>query len=459
LTAHRPAQLEIRMGSTSHCVSRRSVLKAGTAAAVGVGGASLPAWFIEQLRAEPAPAQPRSANDTPGIALVGCGGRGRGDAKDAQKFGRIVAVCDVDASHREGAALEFGVGEQYSDFRKLMEGKDVDVIINGTPDHWHTLVNLHAVKCGKDVYTEKPLTLTIDEGKHLRAAVKKTGRVLQTGSQQRSDPTFRLAAELVRNGRLGKLKRITTFVPAGLNAGPFYAAPLPRSLDWDMWLGQAPKVRYVPQRCHLTFRFWYDYSGGTITDWGAHHNDIARWAIGIDGPVAVEGRPTVEMVPGGFTAASEYHVEFTYANGLKHVCRTTTSESPFGKEQGEPAVGAMRNGVFFEGEHGWIYVRRAHLAASEEALLTDPLPSGAERLGSGDDHMGNFFDCVRSRKTPVADVESAHRSVTMCHLGSIAIRLRRPLRWDPLREQFVGDDEANAFVAREQREPWTYAAV
>jgi predicted dehydrogenase len=443
---------------TSCQSSRRSVLKSGLAAGAL---ASLPAWFAEQVLAESVPtAAPKSPNDKPGIGLVGCGGRGQHDAKEASKYGRVVACCDVDSSHAEGASVEFG-GDAFvtNDFRKLMERKDVDIVINGTPDHWHTLVNLHALKCGKDVYTEKPLTLTIDEGKHVRDAVKQTNRVMQVGSQQRSDPKFRLAAELVRNGRLGKMRKITVFVPAGLNGGPFKGKPAPKTLDWDMWQGQTRAVPYVPERCHQSFRFWYDYSGGTITDWGAHHNDIARWALGVDGPVHVEGRPTCEMTPGGYTAQAQYHVEFTYADGLKHICRTTNADSPFGKEIAQPAVGEMRNGIVFEGDNGWIWISRAGLDASDPALLSEPLPSNAERLYVSNDHMANFFECVRSRKAPVADVEAGHRSVTMCHLGSIAVRLGRPLRWDPAKEQIVGDDEAQSYVAREQRKPWTYEMV
>jgi predicted dehydrogenase len=438
--------------------TRRRVIKTGLEIATF---ATLPAWFLEQVLAEPAPARPKGANDTIGIGLVGCGGRGRFIAKEAQKFGRLVACCDVDKSHAEGAALEFGVSDQYTDFRKLIERKDVDVILNGTPDHWHTFVNLHAVRSGKDVYTEKPLTLTIDEGKRLRQAVQQTNRVLQTGSQQRSDPKFRLAAELIRNGRLGKIRQVTTFIPAGLVGGPFKSTAPPNTLDWDMWLGQTRKVPYVPERCHQNFRFWYDYSGGTITDWGAHHNDIARWALGEVGPVAVRGNPTINTTPGGYTAPSEYRVEYVYANGVKHVCRTTTSESPFGKIIAEPVPGTLRNGVFFEGDAGWIYINRDGLQASDEALIKEPLPGDAKPLyaNATNDHMGNFFDCVRSRKTPIADVESAHRSVTMCHLGVISMKLGRPLKWDPAKEDFVDDAEASKYVSREQRKPWTYEAV
>jgi predicted dehydrogenase len=409
--------------------------------------------------AQSVPEKSGSANDTIGIGLVGCGGRGRADTEAAQQFGRVVAVCDVDAEHREKAALDFGDVPHTGDVRELIARKDVDVIVNGTPDHWHTLVNLHAVKNGKDVYTEKPLTLTIDEGKRLRDAVRQNKRVVQVGSQQRSEANFLLAAELIRNKRLGKLHRVTVSLPAGPVGGPFQAKPVPKGLDWDMWLGQTPKVPYVPERCHLTFRFWHEYSGGTITDWGAHHNDIARWALGVDGPVAVQGHPTLEMTPGGYTTPSQYHVEYTYADGLKHVCRTTTSETFFGKDQGEPPPGMMRNGIMFEGENGWIYVRRGTIQASDEALIKDPLPAGAHRLYASRNHMGNFFECVRSRKDPVADVEAGHRSVTICHLGALAMRLGRPLKWDPVKEDFVGDAEASGYVAREQREAWSYAKV
>jgi predicted dehydrogenase len=343
----------------------------------------------------------------------------------------------------------------------LEKQKDLAVVLNGTPDHWHTLVNIAAMRAGKDVYSEKPLTLTIDEGKHLLAVQRNSKRVLQTGSQQRSDPKFRLVCELVRNGRIGKLRRVTTVLPAGLNQGPFKTQKPPETLDWDTWQGQAPKVAYVPQRTHATFRFWYEYSGGTITDWGAHHNDIALWAMGLErsGPVSVEGRSLADYIPGGYTAASQYRVEYAYANGVRHVCRTTTSDGPFGSFDHEPVPPETRNGVWFEGTEGWIYVRRGELQASDEALLNEPLAGNAERLYESNDHMGNFFDCVRTRKPPVAEAEIGHRSVSVCHLGSISIRLGRRLKWDPEKEQFVGDEEANGYLARAMRAPWGYDKV
>jgi predicted dehydrogenase len=393
--------------------------------------------------------------------LIGCGGRGRGIARGARRHGDVVAVCDVDVGHAEQASKSFGGANIFTDFRKVVELDDVDVVLNGTPDHWHTLVNIAAVQAGKDVYTEKPMTLTIDEGKRLVKAVKKSGRILQVGTQQRSNHDFRLACELVRNGRLGKLTDVWVGLPQGLRGGPFKTSPVPERLNWDYWLGQAPKVDYVRERCHTNFRFWYDYSGGTMTDWGAHHNDIALWGIGADrsGPVTIDGKPRVEMIEGGYTAYSDYRVEYTYANGVRHVCETVDTDSIFGAPVKKPAPGKFRIGVKFDGTEGWIYVTRGSIKASKPELLSEPLPSDAERLYASNDHMGNFFECVRSRKAPICDVETGHRSASICHLGVISVRLKRKLNWDPKRERFVGDDEANSYVARTMRKPYDYSMI
>src|SRR5919197_841512 len=304
--------------------TRRTFLRTAAAASV------LPAWYLDECRAQLEPKSPTARNDTPGIALIGCGGRGRGIAGSAKRFGRIVAVRD---------------------FRKVMERKDVDVVLCGTVDHWHTFVSLAAMRAGKDVYCEKPLTLTVDEGKRLTEAQAETKRVFQTGSQQRSDKNFHLACTLVRNGRLGKIKEVDVWLPAGRREGPFKSAPVPKNLDWDMWQGQTPAVEYVPERTHVTFRYWWEYSGGTITDWGAHHNDIALWALGHKGPVKVSGKPTVEMIPGGFTAASEYAIEYTYADGVVHRCRSTTANNWAG---GVVDKTGQQHGVKFTGTDGWI---------------------------------------------------------------------------------------------------------
>src|SRR6476660_7863817 len=294
----------------------------GTAAA-----ATLPAWFLDECRAQPQPKTPTTKAEKPGIALVGCGGQGQGDLGNAARFGRVVALCDVDDNHLAAAAKKWPAAAHEHDFRKVMDRKDVDVVICGTVDHWHTLVSLAAMRAGKDVYCEKPLTLTIDEGKRLVEAQAKTKRVLQTGSQQRSDKNFHLACTLVRNGRLGKIKEVDVWLPAGRREGPFRPAPVPKGFDWDLWQGPTRAVEYVPERTHVTFRYWWDYSGGTMTDWGAHHNDIVLWGLGHAGPVKVSGKPTVEMIPGGFTASSEYAVEYTYADGVVHRCRSTAANA------------------------------------------------------------------------------------------------------------------------------------
>ena len=449
--------------------SRRRFLKATVLAAASSG---LPAWFIEENRAFADNARPPAASDRPNIALIGCGGQGRGDAHGASRFGNLVAVCDVDENRARQASAQFADAKTHNDYRKLLERDDIHVIINGTPDHWHTFINLAALKAGKDVYGEKPLTLTIDEGKHLVAAAKKSGRIFQVGSQQRSDARFRLACELVRNNRIGKLTHIVTALPAGPRQGPFAQAPVPPELNWDFWLGQTPVVPYVPQRCHGTFRYWFEYSGGTMTDWGAHHNDIALWAMGLDhsGPVTIEGRSLVEMIPGGYTTAAEYHVTYTYANGIRHDCISVNDQGggprtrPGRRQRINPADGRPgrieQHGVLFEGANGWIWVTRGGINASAPDLLAQPLSASAERLYVSNDHMANFFDCVKSRRPPICPPAVGHRAASVCHLGVISMRLGgRKLRWDPQKEQMVDDAEAQAFVGRAQREPYTYSHV
>jgi predicted dehydrogenase len=437
--------------------SRRTFLKASAAATL------LPAWFVEACRSQDKPAPPSSPNEKPNIALIGCGGRGRGIAQEAGKFANFVAVCDVDAKHAEEASKQFKGAKVYKDFRKLLERKDVDAVLNGTPDHWHTLVNLAALKAGKDVYSEKPLTLTIDEGKRLVAAVRDSGRILQTGSQQRSDPRFRLVCELVRNGRIGKLTRITTILPAGPNRDSFKKVAQPAELDWDVWQGQTPEHEYIAERCHLWFRYWLDYSGGTMTDWGAHHNDIALWAMGLDhgGPDTIAGKLLAKPVPGGFTAPAEYEVEYTYANGVHHRCQSSPADTIFGSPESKAKTKSKmeHHGVKFEGTEGWIFVTRGHSEASRPELLEEKLVSPKVRLYVSDNHMGNFFECLRSRKAPICTAEIGHRSASVCHLGVIALRLGRKLKWDPAKEEFVDDREANGYLAREMRKPYSYDMI
>ena len=445
------------MTSKSLITSRRSFLKTAGAMAAA---SSLPSWFIEECAAQGTKRQAVSIppSERINLALIGCGGQGRGDARNAQRYGKIVAVCDVDIRRLGNARKDFPDAEGYSDFRKLLERKDIDAVICGTVDHWHTLVSMAAMKAGKDIYCEKPLTLTIDEGKRLVEVQRQTKCVLQTGTQQRSSIYFRLACNLIRNNRIGKINKVEVWIPAGLRQGPFKSSPVPEGFDYDFWLGQTPKVEYVKERTHFSFRYWWDYSGGTMTDWGAHHNDIVLWALDMDssGPVSIEGRQLVEMIPGGFTAASEYEVTYTYANGIVHTCKSTTASEWHG---GVKDPKGQQHGIKFHGSEGWIWVTRGSIKASERRLLTEKLPNDARYVYLSNDHMGNFIDCVKSRKVPICPVETGHRSASLCHLGVIAIRLGRKLKWDPVNEQFIGDTEANRYIVREMRKPYDYSMV
>ena len=421
--------------------SRRNFLKA--ASGLLAGGIATPYWITSHAQAA------QSKNDRFVVAAIGLGGQGTGIAKRAGQFGDIVAVCDVDRQHAERAREQFGgKAEIYGDYRKLLERKDIDAVTIGTPDHWHTAIALAAIRAGKDVYCEKPLTLTIDEGKVLVKAVAETQRVFQVGTQQRSDARFRQACELVRNGRLGKLQKVTVSLPKSTRTGgPFETKPVPEGLDWQLWQGQAPEHGYSPERCHHDFRWWYEYSGGIMTDWGAHHMDIAHWAMGIErgGPIAIEGkmsgaernRINDARQSNSFNTPAEFTVDFLYPNDVR-------LQVVLGDE-----------GVLFEGDQGRLYVNRGRITGKPvEELAERPLPADAVKLYKSNDHMGNFFECIKSRETPISDVESQHRSVSACHLANISLRLGRKLKWDAAKEAFVGDDEANGMLSRPQRSPY-----
>lgn len=365
-------------------------------------------------------------------------------------YGDIVAVCDVDKNVRDPAKAAFGsTPRDFEDYRDLLARKDVDIVTIGTPDHWHTKIVIDACRAGKDVYCEKPLTLTIDEGKILRDVVKETGRVVQVGSWQRSDHRFRQAVEMVRQGRIGKLQTVDIVLGKNKTGGPFPVRPVPGNFNWDLWQGQTPKVPYLEERSHYTFRWWYEYSGGQMTDWGAHHLDIAQWAID-SYPIEIEGEAKYPNVKDGFNVALDFSATYTYANGVV----MTVSDTG-------------RNGIMFTGDQGRIFVNRGTLQGKPvEDLSSNPLtrkdwnvydfdnldrPERAGKLDAIINHMGNFFDCVEARKTPVSDIESQHRSVSTCHLGNIAMRVGRKVKWEPEAEQFPGDDEANSHLRREQR--------
>lgn len=435
--------------------SRRRFLKTATAIAAG---AALPDWFVREGAAQQAEPEGQAGRDQVRIGLIGCGGQGTGDAENASRFGKVVAVCDVDASHVGAARKKFAGAEGYADFRKLLERKDVDVIVCGTVDHWHTIVSLAAMKAGKDVYCEKPLTLTIDEGRRLVEVERQTKRILQTGTQQRSDPRFRLVCNLVRNGRIGKIQRVEVWLPAGLRDGPFKTSAVPEGFNYDFWMGPTPKVDYVKERTHFSFRYWWEYSGGTMTDWGAHHNDIVIWALDQErsGPTVIEGKQLVEMIPGGYTAASEYEVTYTWPNGVIHTCRSTTASEWHG---GVKDPKGQQHGIKFIGADGWIWVTRGQISASDPAILNDKLPDDAKRVYVSNDHMGNFMKCVKTRQAPICPAEVGYRSASVCQLGVIAIRLGRRLRWDPVKTEFIDDAEANKYVAREMRKGYDFGMV
>ncbi len=365
-------------------------------------------------------------------------------------YGDIVAVCDVDRNVRDQAKAAFGsTPASFEDYRDLLARKDVDVVTIGTPDHWHTKMVIDACRAGKDVYCEKPLTLTIDEGKQLAQVVRQTGRVVQVGSWQRSDERFRLAVEMVRAGRLGKLQKVEIVLGKNGVGGPFVPRTPPGHLNWDLWQGQTPDVPYIEERSHYTFRWWYEYSGGQMTDWGAHHVDIAQWAID-SYPVEIDGNAKFPNTENGFNVPIDFEVSYRYAND---VTMTVTDTGD--------------NGILFTGDEGRIFVNRGKLTGGAGR---DPLQSSVEpkrleglRLRQYDSptsrrkarchHQpyGNFFDCVQSKRKPISDVESQHRSVSTCHLANISMRLGRKLRWNPETEFFINDKEADAMLQREQR--------
>lgn len=388
--------------------------------------------------------------ERPGVGAIGLRYQGSVIAHKAAMYGDVVAVCDVDKNVRDPVKAAFGsTPKDYEDYRDLLSNKAVDIVTIGTPDHWHTKMIIDACRAGKDVYCEKPLTLTIDEGKVLRRVVRETGRVVQVGSWQRSDHRFRQAVEMIHQGRIGKLKKVDVVLGKNAVGGPFDRRPVPRHFNWDLWQGQTPEVPFIEQRAHYTFRWWYEYSGGQMTDWGAHHLDIAQWAID-SYPVAIEGQAKFPDVQDGYNVATDFKVTYQYANGVVLTVLDTG-----------------RNGILFTGDRGRIFVNRGTLSGKPvEDLESRPLPREswqayefdnlerpvrAGKLDAIINHMGNFFDCVRSRRRPVSDIESQHRSVSTCHLGNISMRLGRKLQWDPDSEQFTNDPQANQQLSRPQR--------
>jgi predicted dehydrogenase len=446
------------------------------------GAASLSALAVGE--AFGGQATPRS--ERPLAAVVGVGGRGRDLAEwQTPPFADVVAICDVDLGKTERTVQTVlkNTGrkvEVYQDYRRILDRKDIEVVVVATCDHWHTKITVDACRAGKDVYCEKPLTLTIDEGKILRKVVAETGRVVQVGTQQRSGLHFHIACNLVRNGRIGKLKQVGVIVPGGgfrVSNTTCVEEPIPERLNWDMWLGQAPARPFC--RARLNFRGWWDYSGGVITDWGAHYMDIAHWGMGGEevGPISVEaqgynpnlGKPEYSDQFSPFSARLEYPdgVEMWFLN---------TYAEPRGpdKDALQPVVDRLYGqvpeqlkkiqvpdgGVLFTGTQGSIFVGRRLVTAEGIGELQDiPLPDASHVRWRADmfSHMRNFIDCVRTRQRPISYVADHHRGLIPCHMTNIALRMGRKLRWDPKREEFVGDREATALLRRTQRKPYEIA--
>lgn len=454
-------------------LSRRGFL-ARSIGALGMAG--FPHWYAHELLAlqqeKAADVKRFGPNDRVQFGVIGSGDRSKQLIGDLSRHPgwQIIALCDVDKSHREEVSgrLKKHYDEKkipqvdialYNDFRELVARKDIDAVLIVTPDHWHTIPAVAAAKAGKDIYLEKPMTLTIAEGRPLIKAVRNNKRILQVGSQQRSDARFRLAIELVRNGRIGKLQTIETRIGGAPRGGPFKQENPPEGLDWDFWLGQTPKVPYIKQRCHYEFRWWYEYSGGKGTDWGAHHNDIAQWGLDMDnsGPISVESKGEAPVKPGDsqyplhYNCHTQFEITFKYASGVTLLCKSGWENSMLYKDKGED------NGVIFVGDKGSIFVNRGKIIASDKKIIDEPLPQDAVRVYHSSNHMGNFLEGVRNRKDPICNVDIGHHSVTVCHLGNISLRLGgKKLQWNPEAEQFTGDGaaEGNKMVKREMRAPW-----
>jgi predicted dehydrogenase len=437
--------------------SRRDFLKTSAATAAA---ASVPFWFATGSDQAAAFASP---NERPVVGCIGTGSQWQGyDGPRALQFFDCVTVCDVDSEHA-GKGRELVQKHQQGkevkiegDYRRVLDRKDVDVVTVVTPDHWHTKIVIEAMQAGKDVYCEKPLTLTIDEGKQIIKVLQETKRVFQVGTQQRSEMhlNFLKAVAMVQDGRIGQVKRAICDIGHEPPGGPFKKTTPPANLNWERWLGQAPLVEYIPERCHYQFRWWYEYSGGKLTDWGAHHVDIAQWAIGMDhsGPTTIEpahfkfpvpfknGYPTVDDC---YNTPVAFSVRCLFPNGPEILI---VDHSPGG------------NGVTFEGTKGTFHVGRSRESLNGtpvEELKTRPLPEGLiTKLYKGKKpghHMGNFAECVKTREQPVSDVYTHHRAITTCHLANISMRLGRSITWDPETQQIVGDKEAQKWQSREQR--------
>ena len=396
------------------------------------------------------------------FGCIGVGRMGRGDMREVmgRKEARIIAVCDVDSQRAKDAQqlVEKHYAAQsvdgsykgcaaYGDFRELVGREDIDAVLIATPDHWHVLPALAAARAGKDIFLQKPLSLTIEEGRVLSDTVRRYRRVFQVGSQQRSESRFRFACELVRNGRIGKLRTVKVGFGTDPGTTPQPPMPIPKNLDYNMWLGPAPWADYTEKRVHPESGYgrpgWLrisDYGAGMITGWGSHHNDIAQWGMGTEltGPVEVQAEAEFPK-DGLWDVHGAFRIEYTYANGVKVICADSKKN---------------KQGILFEGTQGWVYVKRGTIDAEPKSLLTSTIGPNEIHLYESNSHKGNLLECIKTRNETVAPVEVGHRSCSVCLLGEIAMRLGKKLKWDPERERFTNDDQANSMLSRPMRSPW-----
>ena len=406
-------------------------------------------------------------NDKPNIGCIGVGSMGTGDARGHANFGNIVAVCDVDERHANRAKNSDRIGkgkaDVYEDYRKVLDRKDIDVVSIVTPDHWHIKIAVEALEAGKHVFCQKPLSLTLEENQLIRRACEKhKDRVFLVGTQQRSDKNrFLRAVNMVQKGLLGKIKKVTVGINGSPTGGPFPVAEVPKELNWEMWQGQAPLEEYREKRCHYQFRWWYEYSGGKFTDWGAHHVDIAMWALekngAKQGPVEIDGTNCEHPVPyekgyatqkDAYNTSHKFSVIHRFADGI--IMDVTSGGD---------------NGITFEGEKGRIFVNRGKIVGKpiEENWDKDDF-SGDDlmKLYKGKPHEGhknNFYRCIREGGLTVSDPFSHVQAMAACHLSVVAARLGRKIKWNPIKESMVGDEEAQSFVARNRREGYDILKV
>lgn len=413
-----------------------------------------------------------SPNARPVFATIGLRNQGWAITSKSFRFADFAALADVDenvlgANVEKTKKAQKKAPDAYADYRKVLDRKDIDAVMIATPDHWHTKIAVEAMLAGKDVYCEKPLTLTIAEGKLIEKVVKQTGRVFQVGTMQRTESgqRFLQAVALVKAGRIGTVKRVTCGINGMNPSEQIPVVDVPDGLDWDTWLGPAPKVPYralpeirkgygggVPlySNCHYAFRNWHEYSGGKLTDWGAHHVDIACWALGASetGPSAItpleftlpveykDGHPVVDD---RYNAATKFRIRADMPNDVEMII---TSEGD--------------NGILFEGTKGRFFVNRGRISGRPvEDLKKNPLPEGAvEDVYGGKvsaNHTANFIEGMNARTQPISDVWTHNRMLEICHLSNIAMRLNRPLKWDPEKREIIGDAQANSFLSRENR--------